>query len=512
MAETGGPLTRESFATAGPEPRVDRLAEAPPLDLVPTLDPEVTTLLHAAEVETPRRDKRRRRALAAADLCALVLAFLTMRLVAPPDNPLLSTAPYLGTLPLWVVLNKVLGLYDRDAHAIHASTLDELPTLVQSLALGTGVIFFFSPVFPGVHAYRPQTLVFFVIAVLFTVTFRHTARRVLARTLTPERCLIVGSGSVAGLVARKVGGHPEFGAELLGYVDAPEDPPGLPGGGIRRLGNVSGFEEICRAYDVERVIIAFSSLSHERLLDVIRMAKRLHLKISIVPRLFEVIGHNVEIDQVEGMTLLGLRPLMRTRSTRALKRAIDIAGAAVGLLALAPLLAVVALAVRLGSPGPVLFSQPRVGRGNEVFRMLKFRTMVVEAESLKPALAERNEMAGGRMFKMRDDPRVTRVGRFLRRASLDELPQLWNVLRGEMSLVGPRPLVPDEDGHVLGWHRARLDLMPGLTGPWQVMGRNQIPFDEMVKLDYLYVTEWSLWNDLKLILRTLPVMLRRQGA
>jgi lipopolysaccharide/colanic/teichoic acid biosynthesis glycosyltransferase len=212
------------------------------------------------------------------------------------------------------------------------------------------------------------------------------------------------------------------------------------------------------------------------------------------------------------MTLLGLRPLMRTRSTRALKRAIDIAGAAVGLLALAPLLAVVALAVRLGSPGPVLFSQPRVGRGNEVFRMLKFRTMVVEAESLKPALAERNEMAGGRMFKMRDDPRVTRVGRFLRRASLDELPQLWNVLRGEMSLVGPRPLVPDEDGHVLGWHRARLDLMPGLTGPWQVMGRNQIPFDEMVKLDYLYVTEWSLWNDLKLILRTLPVMLRRQGA
>jgi lipopolysaccharide/colanic/teichoic acid biosynthesis glycosyltransferase len=159
----------------------------------------------------------------------------------------------------------------------------------------------------------------------------------------------------------------------------------------------------------------------------------------------------------------------------------------------------------------VLFRQERVGRGNRQFRMLKFRTMVRDAEELRPDLEHLNEMTGGAMFKIADDPRITRVGGLLRRASLDELPQLWNVLRGEMSLVGPRPLIPSENAHVIGRHRARLDLTPGLTGPWQVMGRNAIPFSEMVKLDYLYVAEWSLWNDLKLIVRTLPVVIGRRG-
>jgi lipopolysaccharide/colanic/teichoic acid biosynthesis glycosyltransferase len=143
--------------------------------------------------------------------------------------------------------------------------------------------------------------------------------------------------------------------------------------------------------------------------------------------------------------------------------------------------------------------------------MFKFRTMVVGADNMKPALAELNEM-DGKMFKIADDPRVTRVGRLLRKTSIDELPQLFNVLRGEMSLVGPRPLIPDETDQIIGWHRARLDLTPGLTGPWQVMGRNAIPFDEMVKLDYLYVADWSLWNDIKLLVRTLPVVVGRRGS
>jgi lipopolysaccharide/colanic/teichoic acid biosynthesis glycosyltransferase len=219
----------------------------------------------------------------------------------------------------------------------------------------------------------------------------------------------------------------------------------------------------------------------------------------------------VEIDQVEGMTLMGLRGLTRTQSTLGLKRALDTTGAALGLLILAPLVVAIAVAVKLGSPGPVLFRQERVGRGNRQFRMLKFRTMVRDAEELRPDLEHLNEMTGGAMFKIADDPRITRVGGLLRRASLDELPQLWNVLRGEMSLVGPRPLIPSENAHVIGRHRARLDLTPGLTGPWQVMGRNAIPFSEMVKLDYLYVAEWSLWNDVKLMVRTLPVVIGRRG-
>jgi lipopolysaccharide/colanic/teichoic acid biosynthesis glycosyltransferase len=210
------------------------------------------------------------------------------------------------------------------------------------------------------------------------------------------------------------------------------------------------------------------------------------------------------------MTLLGLRGLSRTRSSLVLKRVIDFTGAALGLLVLSPVLAAIALAVRAGSSGPVLFSQPRIGRDNQGFQMLKFRTMIDGAEALKEQLEHLNESAAP-MFKISDDPRVTRVGRFLRRYSLDELPQLWNVLRGEMSLVGPRPLVPSEDGHVIGHHRERLSLTPGLTGPWQVLGRTNIPFQDMVKLDYLYVAEWSLWNDIKLLIRTAPVVLRAKG-
>ena len=158
----------------------------------------------------------------------------------------------------------------------------------------------------------------------------------------------------------------------------------------------------------------------------------------------------------------------------------------------------------------MFFAQERIGRGNRPFRIYKFRTMVDGADQAKGDLVQRNE-AVYPMFKIADDPRTTRVGRLLRRGFLDELPQLWNVLRGEMSLVGPRPLVPSEDAHVLGWHRARLELTPGLTGPWQVLGRHSIPFDEMVRLDYLYVDDWSLWNDIKLVIRTAPIVLGGNG-
>jgi exopolysaccharide biosynthesis polyprenyl glycosylphosphotransferase len=305
--------------------------------------------------------------------------------------------------------------------------------------------------------------------------------------------------------------HPEYGVDLVGFVDA-SDPEGPfeTGDHADHIGDLERFDELCREYCVERVVIAFSSISHEKLIEVIRKSKELDLKITVVPRLFEVIGHSVEVDQLEGMTLLGLRGLSRTRSSLGLKRAIDVAGGAFGLLLLLPLLLLVALAVKLTSRGPVLYAQERIGRGNQRFRILKFRTMEVGADALKRELAHLNE-AEGPMFKIAEDPRITTVGRFLRRTSIDELPQLINVVRGQMSLVGPRPLVPDEDEAVIGYHRERLDLTPGLTGPWQVLGRTAIPFEEMVKLDYLYVAEWSLWNDLKLLLRTLPVVVGRSG-
>jgi exopolysaccharide biosynthesis polyprenyl glycosylphosphotransferase len=483
--------------------------EVPRVEPIPTL--ESPAVLYAADVDTPRRDSVRRRSLAIADVTALMAAYALLWVVAPPPNSLLDDAPLIAALPLWVLLNKVLRLYDRDANLIHKSTLNEFPTIVQSISFGTALAFLFGPLINGVSIHRHQMVVFWLLACIVTPTFRYASRTLVRRRVAPERMLIVGSGHVATLVARKVGAHPEYGAIITGYVDVPADGGGGQGDGITRLGGVGDFEAVCREHDVERVVIAFSSLAHEHLLDMIRVSKRLGLKISVVPRLFEVIGHSVEIDQVEGMTLLGLRGLTRTKSTLMLKRAVDVVGASVCLVVAAPVMVVAALAVKFTSPGPVFFVQRRVGRGNQPFPMFKYRTMVEGADEMKADLAHLNEM-DGRMFKIADDPRVTRVGRVLRPTSIDELPQLFNVLRGEMSLVGPRPLIPDENDQIIGWHRARLDLTPGLTGPWQVMGRNSIPFDEMVKLDYLYVAEWSLWNDLKLLVRTLPVVVGRRGS
>jgi lipopolysaccharide/colanic/teichoic acid biosynthesis glycosyltransferase len=190
---------------------------------------------------------------------------------------------------------------------------------------------------------------------------------------------------------------------------------------------------------------------------------------------------------------------------------VDVVVSALGLLALSPLLAVIAVAVKLDSRGPVFFRQERHGRGGSIFRIVKFRTMRVGAEQERLALAPMNEVDGA-LFKMKEDPRVTRVGRILRRTSLDELPQLWNVLKGEMSLVGPRPFVVHESSQITGWASRRLDITPGITGLWQVLGRTDIPFDEMVKLDYIYVTNWSLFWDLKILFQTIPVVLSRRGA
>jgi exopolysaccharide biosynthesis polyprenyl glycosylphosphotransferase len=460
--------------------------------------------------ETSRRDSVRRRLLAVSDALALVAAYGCVWLLAPPPAHLSQRLVLGAAVPCWIVMNKLLGLYDRDANLIHKSTLDELPRIALSVVLGTSLVFMLSQPLLGFESDRLQAFTFVAFALATMPAFRGLTRSWVVHRFPPERAVIVGSGFVASLLARKIAVHPEYGVELVGFVDVPHPEHENGNGHAADLGGLEHFDDICREFCVDRVVIAFSSLDHEELIGVIRTAKALNLKISVVPRLFEVIGHSVEVDQLEGMTLLGLRGLTRTRSSLVLKRAIDFTGAALGLLLASPLLVVIAIAVKLDSRGPIVFTQERIGRRNRPFRMVKFRTMVDGADALKEQLAHLNESVAP-MFKISDDPRVTPVGRFLRRFSLDELPQLWNVLRGEMSLVGPRPLVPSEDDHVIGYHRERLDITPGLTGPWQVLGRTTIPFQDMVKLDYLYVAEWSLWNDIKLLIRTAPVIFRANG-
>lgn len=465
--------------------------------------------LSASVMRVLRMDSLRRRSLALADALAIVVAYTAIRTLTPAGISLDGELVLVLAIPLWIVLNKVFGLYDRDPHVIRRSTLDELPGIAQSVALGSVALFLIWPAAPSIAFTRFQTLKFALLAVALTAALRMTTRALVARSLPPERCLIVGSGPVADLVAQRLRGSLGEHVKLVGFVDeAPRDDYGDPESGI--LGSVSELEHVCAKLAIDRVVIAFANVSDEELLNAVQAAQRVGIKVSVVPRLFESVGTAIEVDQIGGVTLHGLHGLSRTTSSMRLKRAMDLIGAGAGLLIISPLLIAIAVAIKLTSPGPVIFSQKRIGRLGRSFRIHKFRTMQRDAEQLKPTLAHLNE-ASGPMFKIANDPRITRVGRFMRRYSLDELPQLWNVVRGDMSLVGPRPLVPSESEQIIGRHRARLGVAPGLTGHWQVAGRTTIPFDEMVKLDYLFVSEWSLWNDVKLLIRTAPVVLRGDG-
>jgi exopolysaccharide biosynthesis polyprenyl glycosylphosphotransferase len=461
-----------------------------------------------------------RRALLVADMLGLAMAFLLAETFHPPSvNGVGLTAEYalfLLTLPLWVVMAKLYGLYDHDEERADNSTIYDLVPVFHLVTVGAWIFFAAAWVLGFAPPNLPKLLIFWAAAVGLIWLSRGVARGLCRRSMIYlQNTLIVGAGEVGQLVARKFIQHPEYGINLVGFVD---DDPRESHPDVAHVAHLGGHERLpglVRLFDIERVVIAFSNEPHEGTLDLIRSVKDLDVQVDIVPRLFEVVGPAVSIHSIEGMPLVGLPRLSLSRSSALFKRTLDLGLGGLALAVLAPLLALIALAVKLTSPGPVLFRQVRMGSGEQTFEILKFRTMNADAETQKHTVAHLNDHLrpgrDARMFKIAGDPRVTRLGTFLRRYSLDELPQLWNVLRGEMSLVGPRPLILDEDQFVDHWGRQRLDLKPGITGPWQVLGRNDIPFQEMVRLDYLYVTNWSIWTDLALILRTAPVVVYGRG-
>jgi exopolysaccharide biosynthesis polyprenyl glycosylphosphotransferase len=465
-----------------------------------------------------------RRMLLLADVLGLTTAFaLAEVLVGPVEQDagrvtvLGELILFLGLIPIWVLAAKVYGLYDHDEERTDHSTVDDVVAVFHLVTVGSWILFIGTWVTELAYVDFIKLAIFWVSAIVAVSVARAGARAVCRRRLTYlQNTVIVGAGDVGQLVARKILQHPEYGINLVGFVDsAPKDRrPDLEH--LTLLGSTDSLRTIVKLFDIERVVIAFSNESHEATLNLIRSLNDLDVQVDIVPRLFEIVGPSVGIHTVEGLPLVGLRPLRLARSSRMMKRCLDFTCAAVGLVILAPLFLAVAVAIKLDSPGPVFFRQLRMGAGDRTFRIFKFRTMVADAEARKEEVAHLNKHAtpGGdpRMFKIAADPRMTRVGRFLRRYSIDELPQLINVLKGEMSLVGPRPLILDEDELVHAWARDRLKLKPGMTGLWQVLGRTDIPFEEMTKLDYLYVTGWSLRNDLALILRTIPAVFRTQKA
>jgi len=447
------------------------------------------------------------------DAVILALAAAFTLLVTEHGTARESTL-WLGiTLAASLISFSFYGLYERDRGQIVVATLDEWRDFLHALSLVCLLEVVIAQALGG-HAVVPastSTIAVFWFGALVVLPAARGAMRnfVVPRLNNQQSTIVVGAGVVGQMVARKIRKHPEYNLRLVGFVDdEPHDLVDLEG--VPVLGGEDDLVDVIREHEISRVVLAFSRRSAERLLEVVRAAGFQDVHLSIVPRYFELIASSVSIVDVEGIPVVEVPSAHLSRLARFSKRCFDLVLTIPGLILIAPALLLIAAAIKLDSRGPVFFRQPRMGRGHEVFEIIKFRTMQDGAEQRRSELVAVNESTGP-LFKIREDPRVTRVGRWLRTLSLDELPQLLNVIKGEMSLVGPRPFVVYEDEKIDGWARRRLDLTPGITGLWQVLGRNDIGFEEMVKLDYLYVNNWSLWWDLKLLLRTAPVVFSRRG-
>ncbi len=482
----------------------------PPLEVRERGDLFTARMRVPARPRSVGRDAALRRLLAMGDAFAVVVG-LTLAIALPgasaPGRRILWGVV---AVPVLMVLFKLYGLYDRDVKRISYSTVDDLPWLFHATVIGGLIVWVYARYSPMRRLDFAEILLFGVNVIVLATAVRFGIRSIAGRVVGLESTLLVGTGDIGKTLVGKLAAHPEYRLNVIGALSPSEASPGVASRSIPVLGTLDELEQVADRHGVTRVIFSARDIEERELERLLRDCRALSIKVSVLPRLADVLGPAVEIDDVEGVTVLGINPPWLPRSSRAIKRAMDLCVALSLLIIAAPLLIFLALLIKLDSPGPAFFVQERVGRGNRHFRLFKLRTMALDAEQRRAELLARSAEAG--WLKIDHDPRVTRVGHWLRRLSLDELPQLWNVVRGEMSLVGPRPLIPAEDEHVQAWARRRLDLTPGITGYWQVLGRTRIPFEEMVKLDYLYVMNWSLWEDVRLMLRTLPVVIGGHGA
>lgn len=326
-----------------------------------------------------------------------------------------------------------------------------------------------------------------------------------------DRVLVIGMGELGRSVARGIMVDPLLGYLLVGYID--DDPEKAAGrlGRIPGLGRVDDLGRVISEQHIDEVIVTLPSAYHRRILQIIEDCESENVRVRVVPDVFQQRMTRLDVDTLNGIPLIGPREDRLSHEAVLLKRAIDLVVASLALPFIALIALILLVAIRLDDGGPLFFRHRRVGRDGREFDLYKFRSMVVGAEQLLEGLKQHNE-TGGPTFKMTDDPRVTRVGRFIRAASIDELPQFLNVLRGEMSVVGPRPGTPDEVARYEPWQRKRLSVQPGITGMWQVNGRSDVPFEEMVLLDIFYIENWSLDLDLRLMLRTVPYVFFGKGA
>ena len=489
------------------------------------LDRRTAVLLEERRVARLHPARRRgwfvRRALLAADAAGLILAYLLAKLVVSGGSgthPWVQFAVLVLALPLWVIAAKLYGLYDRDEERVDHSTIDDVVGVFQLVTLGAWAFFVGSWLVGSASPHVPRLILFWLLAVLFVTSARGLARTIARRSpLYLQNTIIIGAGHIGQLAARKLLQHPEYGVNLVGFVDAHPRPRRPELEHLALLGSPDRLTEIISVLDIDRVIIAFSDADHDALLGTIRELRKLDVQIDVVPRLFEIVGPKAGIHTFEGLALVGLPPSRLSPSSRLLKRSLDCVIALVMIVFLAPLLAAIAVAIRFDSNGPVLFRQRRLGRDMQPFTVLKFRTMRVDTDQdehrryIATTLTRDASPNANGLYKLDRASSVTRVGRFLRKTSLDELPQLFNILGGEMSLVGPRPCLDYETEGFAEYHFERFLMPPGLTGLWQVTARARTTFGEALDMDVEYVRGWSFGLDLRLLLKT-PFSLVRMRA
>ncbi|HEX4752205.1 MAG TPA: sugar transferase [Solirubrobacterales bacterium] len=454
-----------------------------------------------------RRGSLLRRLLAMGDWVALVIALCFVTATTTSTNVADLFWAILFS-PVWIVVVKLHGLYDNDHRRIRHSTLDELPSLISATVLGTLVIDGLLSLTSAGAFTAASAITLGVVTLIASFGLRGTLRWFWHHATAPAVGIVIGPAALVDTVARRVATHPETRLTLVGYLSASqeEDSAELP-----RLGSIADIAEVAGREEIERVVVTeqqMSELAAERLIEECKAAG---LALTFLPQHYGLLGPGIELNRLAELPVLDFRFSDPPRSTLAMKRVMDVVLSSALLIALSPLLLVAGVAILIDSGRPVFFRQRRAGKEGVAFTMLKFRTMVADAEDRLGELVDLSKLDEP-AFKIPDDPRVTRVGRHLRRTSIDELPQLINVLRGQMSLVGPRP---EEEAVVALYderQRGRLAIKPGLTGPMQVYGRSDLTFEERLAMERDYLDNLSLLTDLQILMRTPRAIVRGEGA
>ncbi len=497
--------------------------DVPPVtatDLTAAVDDYTRSLLQRRP--TSRRGRLVPRALALADVVGLTLAYLLATLKWGTHGASGSTRDFLvfvASLPCWILVARLHGLYHRDEERADHCTTDDIVGVFHLVTIGAWLLLVFSRLGGWSGPSLFSLAAFWLFAVCIVPLARTIVRRACKRSPAyQQNTVIVGAGDIGQLICRKLIKHPEYGVNVVGFVDrAPKMRRADLPEHIAILGGPERLPEIISQLDVERVVIAFSNESISELLTLLRQLRALSVQIDLVPWLFELIGPRVSVHAVEGLPLIGLPPGRRSAVSRAVKRTLDVVCAGLGLIVLGPAMALIALLIRRDSDGPALFRQTRLGTGMKEFTALKFRTMRVGTDTaehrdyIRRSMSTEAAAESNGLFKLERSDSVTRVGGWLRKTSLDELPQLINVLKGDMSLVGPRPCIPYEAENFQSHHLERFLMPQGITGLWQVTARANSTYVEALDLDVAYVRDWSLGLDLRLLLRT-PLQLLRQRA